>query len=99
MYSSVATPYGKGLYFARDASYSAKDQCSPRDASNHKHMFLAKVFIGDYTVGNPGLITPPPKIAKSLELYDSVVDDVNNPQIFVIFADAQAYPTYLITFT
>jgi len=62
-------------------------------------MFLAKVLVGDYTIGNPGLITPPPKSANGLELYDSVVDAVNNPSIFVIFANAQAYPDYLITFT
>ena len=31
-------------------------------------------------------------------LYDSVVDNVGNPSIFVGFYDAQAYPEYLITF-
>ena len=97
--SSVATVYGKGVYFARDASYSARDQYSPRDANNYKYMFLAKVLVGDYTVGNSSCITPPAKSANGLELYDSVVDAVNTPQIFVIFADAQAYPDYLITFT
>ena len=91
--------YGKGVYFAQDASYSARDQYSPRDTNNHKCMFLAKVLVGDYTIGNSNCITPPPKSVNGLELYDSVVDNVKNPSIFVIFADAQAYPDYLITFT
>jgi poly [ADP-ribose] polymerase 10/14/15 len=31
-------------------------------------------------------------------LYDTVVDHVRNPTIFVVFYDAQSYPEYLITF-
>ena len=61
-------------------------------------MFLNRVLTGQYTVGNPSYITPPPKSPRSHDLYDSVVDDINNPSIFVIFADAQVYPDYLITF-
>ena len=92
--------YGKGVYFARDASYSARDQYSPRDANNYKHIFLAKVLTGEFTVGHQNIVTPPSKsTGNSLDLYDSVVDDVNNPNIFVIFGDAQAYPEYLFTFT
>ena len=31
-------------------------------------------------------------------LYDSVVDNVANPAVFVTFADASNYPDYLIVF-
>lgn len=99
MFYHVATVYGKGVYFACDANYSARDQYSPRDANNNKHMFLAKVLTGEFTVGNSGYVTPPSKSGNSLDLYDSVVDNVSNPSIFVIFGDAQAYPDYHITFT
>ncbi|KAJ8316973.1 hypothetical protein KUTeg_004877 [Tegillarca granosa] len=34
----------------------------------------------------------------SVAHYDSVVDDILNPGIYVIFNDTQAYPEYLITF-
>ena len=30
--------------------------------------------------------------------YDCVVDDANNPSIFVLFLDREHYPEYLITF-
>jgi len=86
------------VYFASQASYSASNQYSPRDVKGHKYVFLNRVLTGQYTVGNPSYITPPPKSPRSHDLYDSVVDDINNPSIFVIFADAQAYPDYLITF-
>jgi len=96
--SSIATLYGKGVYFACDASFSASDQYSPRDENNYKHVFLNRVLTGQYTAGCPYYITPPPKSPNSHDLFDSVVDNIRNPTIFVIFADAQAYPDYLITF-
>ena len=89
--------FGRGVYFARDANYSARDQYSPRDAKNNKHIFLAKILTGEFVVGSSNDVTPPSKTG--LILYDSVVDNVSNPSIFVIFGDAQAYPDYLITFT
>ena len=95
---SVATLYGKGVYFARDASFSANDQYSSRDQYGYKYVFLNRVLTGQYTAGNPSYITPPPKSPGGHDLYDSVVDNIYNPSIFVIFADAQAYPDYLITF-
>ena len=95
----AATKYGRGVYFAWDASYSAHDVFSPKDGKGYKYMFLAKVLTGDFTVGDPSYIQPPPKNPNGLDLFDSVVDSITRPLIFVIFADAQAYPNYLITFT
>lgn len=39
----------------------------------------------------------PPK-DKNGARYDSVVDNLNDPKIHVIFRDNQAYPEYLIKF-
>ena len=44
------------------------------------------------------MITAPPKPHNPAELFDSVVDNMNAPGIYVIFHDAQAYPEYLIKF-
>ena len=44
------------------------------------------------------MIVPPYKDQARHILYDSVVDNVPNPQIFVIFHDALVYPEYLIVF-
>ena len=98
-YCFIGIRYGKGVYFARDASYS--DNFSRLDSFNHKHMFLVKVLTGEFARGNSGYIQPPQRNPGNSEtdLCDSCVDIIPNPSIFVIFHDCQAYPEYLITFT
>ena len=46
--------YGKGIYFASEASYSANDQYSPRVPSHgdFKHIYQAKVITGRFVKGN-----------------------------------------------
>ena len=62
-------------------------------------MYLARVLTGVYTTGQSSFLEPPPKDPRNpVVLYDSVVDNVQNPTIFVIFHDAQAYPEYHIEF-
>ncbi|RXN11599.1 poly [ADP-ribose] polymerase 14-like isoform X1 [Labeo rohita] len=89
--------YGNGTYFAVDPSYSSKGYSKP-DNKGHKRMYLARVLVGDFTQGTKGLPTPPKKSSQGVHLYDSVTDNMNNPTMFVIFNDVQAYPEYLITF-
>ncbi|XP_059395063.1 protein mono-ADP-ribosyltransferase PARP14-like [Carassius carassius] len=89
--------YGNGTYFAVDPSYSVKGYSTP-DAKGHKRIYLARVLVGDFTQGKKGLRTPPKRNSKGVDLYDSVTDKSNNPSMFVIFNDVQAYPEYLITF-
>ncbi|XP_036907371.1 protein mono-ADP-ribosyltransferase PARP15 isoform X1 [Sturnira hondurensis] len=94
-----AISYGKGTYFAVDASYSANDNYSRPDGNGRKHVYVARVLTGAYTLGHEELISPPSKNAfNSTDLFDSVTDDIQHPKIFVVFFDYQAYPEYLITF-
>uniref|UniRef100_A0A8C6L2T1 Poly [ADP-ribose] polymerase n=1 Tax=Nothobranchius furzeri TaxID=105023 RepID=A0A8C6L2T1_NOTFU len=90
--------YGKGSYFAVDPAYSAGNYAKP-DSKGHKRMYQARVLVGDYTQGSGTMITPPAKSTNPADLYDSVTDRANNPSMFVVFNDIQAYPEYLITFT
>ena len=100
LYFITATAYGAGVYFAVNASYSSSGTYSPPDANGDKHIFLGLVLTGEYTVGNSSLRVPPAKDPKKSDviLFDSVVDNLNKPNMFVIFYDAQCYPEYLITF-
>lgn len=92
--------YGDGVYFALNANYSASDTYSPRDFNNNKRVYRCRVLTGEYCKGVRGMKVPQNKPGASSThiLYDSVVDNPNNPGIFVIFNDTQAYPEYLITF-
>uniref|UniRef100_A0A1A8KC07 Poly [ADP-ribose] polymerase n=1 Tax=Nothobranchius kuhntae TaxID=321403 RepID=A0A1A8KC07_NOTKU len=65
---------------------------------HHKTMFLARVLVGEYTVGRPMYCRPPSKDASFTNFYDSCVDDMANPKIYVIFDSNQIYPEYLIEF-
>uniref|UniRef100_A0A8C3BK02 Poly [ADP-ribose] polymerase n=1 Tax=Cairina moschata TaxID=8855 RepID=A0A8C3BK02_CAIMO len=95
-----AANYGNGTYFAVHASYSAHDTYSKPDVDGKKYMYMARVLVGEYSQGFRGSITPAAKSASdSVDLYDSSTDNVNNPSMFIIFNDIQAYPEYLITFT
>ncbi|MFT7796060.1 poly ADP-ribose polymerase 14-like isoform X1, partial [Arapaima gigas] len=95
-----AAVIGNGTYFAVNPAYSAQNVYSKPGINREKNIYLAKVLVGDYTQGSPGLVVPPEKGTGNVaDLYDSVVDNRNNPQVFVIFSDTQAYPEYLITFS
>ncbi|NWZ64325.1 PAR11 polymerase, partial [Acrocephalus arundinaceus] len=109
-----AAVYGKGTYFARDASYSShfcKESMKHGDTFQihgvnlqpHLHrpdkvMFLARVLTGDYIGGDSKYMRPPSKDGSFVNLYDSCVDNTWNPKIFVIFDANQIYPEYLIEF-
>ncbi|XP_062239459.1 protein mono-ADP-ribosyltransferase PARP14-like isoform X1 [Platichthys flesus] len=93
-----ATRFGKGVYFAVNAEYSAKNFC-PRDPSGLGRLYVARVLTGRYTVGNPKLNAPPPRGTDPTDCFDSLVDNQQTPTMFVVFHDDQAYPEYLITFS
>ena len=96
----TATVYGEGAYFAVNASYSARQLYSPPDSNSNRFMFYARVLTGEYTKGSGGLKVPPAKdpTKSTVILYDSVVDNMKVPNMYVVFTDAQCYPDYLITF-
>ncbi|XP_029610115.1 protein mono-ADP-ribosyltransferase PARP14-like [Salmo trutta] len=93
------TAHGVGVYFAVNASYSANPRYTPPDASGHRRMYVARVLTGRYTLGDPTMrFTPRRSPTDSADRYDSLVDNLQRPSMFVIFHDDQAYPEYLITF-
>lgn len=84
-----------GSYFARDAQYSHR-YCQP-DAKV-KRMFVARVLVGDFVVGNVSYNRPPARSSDMTNCYDSCVDKMVDPSIFVIFEKHQIYPAYLISY-
>jgi len=91
-----ATMYGKGVYFARDAEYSARPTYSRANSKGIQHMFLCRVTVGEYCLGKRDALTP--DVRDGHRLYDTTVNDKASPAIYVTYHDAQAYPEYLVKF-
>lgn len=90
------TSYGKGSYFARDAAYS--HHYSKSDSKLHL-MFLARVLVGSFVRGNASFVRPPAKEGQSSTFYDSCVNSMSDPSIFVVFEKHQVYPEYVIQYS
>ena len=61
-------------------------------------MFLAEVITGEFCQGNSALKTPPTLPGSDTEVYDSVVNNVQSPGMFVVFRDASVYPSYVLEY-
>ncbi|XP_070559982.1 protein mono-ADP-ribosyltransferase PARP12-like [Ptychodera flava] len=93
----VGTLFGKGSYFAQTAKYS-DSYVATNDL--YKMMFLTRVLVGEFAQGNPAYVRPPPKNPEDPngDMYDSCVNNTQDPTIYVVFESSQAYPEYIITY-
>ena len=91
--------YGQGLYFGAKASFADNGRCI-QNADGTKDMFVCRVAVGNAALGAKSIRRPPPLDPKkpTMALYDSCVDDLANPQTYIIFNNKQAYPEYIIRY-
>ena len=89
--------YGRGIYFAGEASYSATSYFHTNKSGNHV-LILARVLVGNYSEGPVGShITCPPLLPGSLsERYDSI--KASGSDIFIVYNNNKAYPSYTIEY-
>ncbi|XP_018424919.1 PREDICTED: poly [ADP-ribose] polymerase 12-like [Nanorana parkeri] len=87
--------YGQGSYYARDASYS--HNYSPPTSKGRRTMFVARVLVGDFVVGDSKMQRPPQK-SNDTKSYDSCVNNIRNPSVFVVFEKNQIYPEYILEY-
>ncbi|KAK7109795.1 protein mono-ADP-ribosyltransferase PARP14-like isoform X1 [Littorina saxatilis] len=92
-----ATAYGKGVYFATKSSYSTDCRYSPPDSSGRRFLYQCQVLVGHPTLGSSDMRFLPPR--SDHVVCDSATNNLQSPDMYVIFNDTQAYPQYLITFT
>ncbi|KAK7082352.1 Poly (ADP-ribose) polymerase [Halocaridina rubra] len=92
--SKTGQLYGRGTYFSPYAK-TAYAYCRADNYSNC-YLFLAKVAIGTYVVGDVNMVRPPLN-PKTNKLYDSTVDRVHNPNIIVKYDKQEYYPEYIVT--
>lgn len=89
--------FPQGVYFARDASYSADPLYSVPDGKGNQVVMACRVAVGEYCRGKHDALTPDVRDVASQSLYDTTAgllynDRMSNPSIFVTYHDAQAYP-------
>ncbi|XP_044522671.1 protein mono-ADP-ribosyltransferase PARP9 [Gracilinanus agilis] len=89
--------YGDGIYFNKSLGNLVDNIRRTPDSDCLIYIFEAEVAVGAYCRGNAAYISPPPLGTRTMDAYDSVVDDVNNPETFVIFDSTQALPQFLYT--
>ena len=94
--TAVGAIWGDGTYFARDAKYS--DAYAEQLPSGRKQMLVVDVLVGRYTQGVKGMKTCPLLPGEKYNRYNSLVDNMQYPGIFVVQHSDQAYPKYVITY-
>ena len=101
------TVYGQGCYFARDASYShlysLKDEnlvTTKKSGHNLRQlqMLYCSVLVGAYHQTNSSSYKDT-DLRSDGKQYDSSVDNLANPKIFVVYKDHRAIPKYLIHYS
>ncbi|XP_030295360.1 protein mono-ADP-ribosyltransferase PARP11 [Sparus aurata] len=101
--------YGKGIYFAKYATYADNYSHGSTDllplyggetrgvnGEYTKIIFVARVMVGKSVDGQKHYQKP--DHGKKENTHYSCVDDVKHPNIFVIFDPNQIYPEYLIQY-
>ncbi|KAF0984709.1 hypothetical protein FDP41_000608 [Naegleria fowleri] len=100
---SASGMWGQGIYFAKKASYS--NGYGFTNENNTKKMFLADVLLGDYIEirSDNSLRLPPEKPGISTSVfatvrYDSVKGFTGDSDVYIVYQNSKAYPSYLITY-
>ena len=96
--------WGKGNYFAVNASYSNSYAfCSASAVMPCKKMLAAWVLTGKSFYSQPHSFCHPPEMGDASQgvqrKYDSVNGQTHGSKVFITYENSLAYPGYLITYT
>jgi hypothetical protein len=90
--------WGAGIYFARDAQYPDDHGfCGEPAADGSKSMLLCLAVTGVSTLGDEAMAIQPYR-PRSQHRYNSFVDALSNPEIFVVSEPAAVFPAYVIKY-
>jgi hypothetical protein len=95
--SRASTVWGPGTYFARDAKYVYDGGFCRVLPDGSRQILLCLLMTGMVCLGDPdhkGLLP----IRSGRHRYNSSVDYLSNPEIFITQYPQAAYPAYVITF-
>lgn len=93
-----ASLWGSGTYFARDARYVAEGGfCDAPAVDGTQKMLMCLLMVGVPCLGNPehhGVLP----FRKKPHRYNSTVDSLASPEVYVLQHPGGAYPAYIVTF-
>ena len=95
--------YGAGIYFASKADQALHWAIRVAKSSGQNEsltILMCRILPGQYTQGHRGYAMPPFMNSKDNQSrYDSMVDNVENPNVYVIPENTRAYSAYIIKFS
>jgi len=98
--------WGRGIYFAVNSSYSGTNYFSTTK-DGKKQLFIASVLVGAplECPSNNAIIHPPvnpklleKKIIGKMSYYNSITGVTGGSQVFIVYSNYLAYPSYLVTY-
>ena len=97
LYANESCMWGKGIYFAENASYS-NTYSFKRD--NSRFLLFCKVFVGEFVnlAPNKDLKEPPYMNIEKKIPYDSVQGSTGGSVIYIIYENNRNYPFYLVEY-
>jgi hypothetical protein len=93
----LGSVFGSGMYFARDAKFVVDANLCDADAAGTRKMLMCLVSIGMPCAASPDQSGILPFRQKP-HRYNSSVDSLSNPEVFITQHESSAYPGYVITF-
>lgn len=75
-------------------AYEFSSNLAGENAGDAVVLAVADVFVGSYTLGSEDMRRPPPK--EDGKLYDTTVDNIKIPSIFVKYNTNEYCPRYFI---
>jgi hypothetical protein len=90
--------YGVGSYFSNHLEYSLREEYAKPDDEGSQWVLLVRVLVGQSCVGKLGMRQPDKKPGGGAVLFESMVDSLQKPSIFVLStgSDNHAYTEFLL---
>ncbi|TNV86648.1 hypothetical protein FGO68_gene9886 [Halteria grandinella] len=90
--------WGRANYFAVNSEYS-NAYAFRVPGLQTRQMFMASVIVGKYAKLNPDrTLKEPPVNASTGKRYDSVQGNTGGSDVYMVYSNKKAYPSYLITY-
>jgi hypothetical protein len=98
MQYSAEGMWGKGLYFADNASYSDDYANSIHSGAGQRSFFLVKLLAGEevHLPSDGSLRVCPDKPGGGR--YDTVTGTTAGSKVYIVYENGRAYPEYLVTY-